>query len=89
MAKRVAERREVQFEGDILTVALYQSPTVSAADPYTVEVHDIPDNLHKDRLELYFENKRNGGGDIKQIDINMEKKVAYIKYSDKQGLCTV
>lgn len=56
----------------------------------TIEVKVRQQDLQNQENYLhYFENKRNGGGDVEKIWIDEEKGVIYITFTDSEGLLSV
>ena len=50
-----------------------------------VEVSNIPPNLSKDRLELIFEQKIYGGGQIDKIHLIAQSGIAFITFQTAEG----
>ena len=50
----------------------------------TVEVHNIPQSISRQHLRLCLE--KNAGGEVKDIDINREKRKAVVKFNRGNGI---
>ncbi|XP_010712168.1 protein mono-ADP-ribosyltransferase PARP14 [Meleagris gallopavo] len=55
----------------------------------SIKVENIPDNISTDYLTVYFENKRNGGGSVSDIQLFPEENSAIITFCDHKDLSTV
>lgn len=51
----------------------------------SIKVENIPDNISTDYLTVYFENKRNGGGSVSDIQLFPEENSAIITFCDHKG----
>uniref|UniRef100_A0ABM0MNC0 Poly [ADP-ribose] polymerase 14-like n=1 Tax=Saccoglossus kowalevskii TaxID=10224 RepID=A0ABM0MNC0_SACKO len=52
----------------------------------TIIASNLPPNVSEDILELYFESKRNGEGDVEEIKLDVEKKLAIISFQDSEAI---
>ena len=49
-------------------------------------VKNFPSNVDEDMLELFFESKKkSGGGPIKNVQLNREKKWAVVEFCEADG----
>jgi len=54
-----------------------------------VTITSIPLDLDEEILEISLENRRNGGGDIKEIHLNRDDGTALVIFADVEGICCV
>ncbi|XP_033098360.1 protein mono-ADP-ribosyltransferase PARP14-like [Anneissia japonica] len=85
--KGVAEdvsTRPHTIDGQTLKVSLIEE---SGPSQNTVEVCGFPTSIGKDTLEMYFESeRRSGGGDIKDCNMNKNKSIFTITFEDKTAV---
>ena len=70
-----------------------QTPTEGASDSTedvddrerTVAVRGLHPSTSKETVELYFENKRSGGGPVDDVTMDAEKGVAYVTFEKTEG----
>ena len=51
----------------------------------TILVKNLPASATYDSVLYKFENKRAGGGQIKRVDLNLEKRIALVEFKDSSG----
>ena len=78
-----------QFQGSTLEVKVYtpSMETKLGELPFdTLEVSNLPSNVSKDVLELYFESPKSGGHDgaVKNVSF-VGPGVAQVKFSDPES----
>ena len=52
---------------------------------YTIEVRGMKDTTSKDSVELYFENKRSGGGEVKEVKGEVEEGLMLITFTNGES----
>ena len=88
-AENILKKNTHTFQGSTLEVKVY-IPSVEAELKElpldTLEVSNLPSNLTKDILELYFESSKSGGQDGAVQDISfVSPDVAHVKFSDPES----
>lgn len=53
-----------------------------------IQVHNIG-TQSEEALQLYFENRKSGGGDVVRVEMYPDKGFAIVHFADKQGICIV
>ncbi|CAF0924719.1 unnamed protein product [Didymodactylos carnosus] len=54
--------------------------------PSTIMIRNLPDDISKDVLELYFSNKkRSDGGEVKEVKLDQENQHALVTFKDSKG----
>ena len=51
----------------------------------TILVKNLPASATYDSVLYKFENKRTGGGEIERVDLDLEKRIALIEFTDGSG----
>ncbi|NXB45476.1 PAR14 polymerase, partial [Leucopsar rothschildi] len=51
----------------------------------TIKAENLPDSISTDYLAVYFENARNGGGPVSDVQLFPEEKSAIITFCDHKG----
>ena len=51
----------------------------------TILVQNLPASATYDSVLYKFENKRTGGGEIERVDLDLEKRIALIEFTDGSG----
>lgn len=59
--------------------------TDDVSDHVLVKVSNIPSDLSEERVQMVFENKRYGGGDIKTWEFCRSDKTAVIEFESSAG----
>jgi hypothetical protein len=60
------------------------------APSYLVRITGISTKTTNDSLLNFFENtRRSGGGEIKDIQLNLEERIADITFASTEGKCSV
>ena len=49
-------------------------------------IQDLPQDTSEEQLELHFENRHHGGGEILQININREDNSTVVTFKDSRGV---
>lgn len=83
VANQVLKRNHV-LNGVRLIVTPYTS-AVPCEKPKTIHVSGLKKNVTKEHIEVYFESKRSGGGDIENITMNENEGKALITFVDPSG----
>ncbi|XP_077865002.1 protein mono-ADP-ribosyltransferase PARP10-like, partial [Saccoglossus kowalevskii] len=56
----------------------------------SILILNLPENITKDKIELYFENqKKSGGGDVEEVTLDHEKHVSVVYFEDYQVVKSV
>ena len=90
VAQQVLSRREVKVQGKFVNVQpaeIYESHKAEEPDPHskTIQVTNISSDTDEEMLELVFENRRYGGGAIKELKFDRLKGFALITYETSEG----
>ncbi|NXY17708.1 PAR14 polymerase, partial [Atrichornis clamosus] len=51
----------------------------------TIKAENLPDNISTDYITVYFENARNGGGPVSDVQLLPKENSAIITFSDHKG----
>lgn len=63
------------------------APKLYHAESTRVEITGLMENINKQMLEMFFDQEeRNGGGKVKDIDINNKNRCAIIEFEDVTGV---
>ena len=89
VAENILKKSSHTFQGSTLELKVY-TPSVEAELEElpldTVEVSNLPSNVTKEVLELYFESSKSGGQDGAVQDISfVSPGVAHVKFSDPES----
>ncbi|NXC07346.1 PAR14 polymerase, partial [Orthonyx spaldingii] len=68
-------KRVTEFEMTVRLLELTQS----------IKTENLPDNISTHYLTLYFENARNGGGSVSDVQLFPEENSAIITFCDRKG----
>ena len=78
-----------QFQGNTLELKVYTPSMETEVEELpldTLEVSNLPSNVTKDVLELYFESPKSGGHDGAVKDVSfVSPGVAQVKFSDPES----
>ncbi|XP_053554015.1 protein mono-ADP-ribosyltransferase PARP14-like [Bombina bombina] len=55
----------------------------------SIRVENLPPNISKYHLVIYFESKKSGGGDVKEAELLQEEEAAVVTFCDRGVLKTV
>ncbi|XP_077985098.1 protein mono-ADP-ribosyltransferase PARP14-like [Glandiceps talaboti] len=79
IAKRIASR---QFKGEKLVAKLVEVSNC-------VVVKHLSPNIELQTLEMYFESRRSGGGDVYEVNIDKERSMALVFFKDHKVVNSV
>ena len=96
VVKRVLLRKDLKLGGNLLKVRPVPEETISpdttptpgtsSEDGTTVEVRGFKPETTEDALLYFFENtKRSGGGDVENVTLLPERKLARVTFCSKTG----
>ena len=98
MAQQVLSRNDLALDGSHLRVCPVKRERVQAecsdctsdksatlSHRRVVYVYNVPRNRGRDALELLFESKKYGGGEIEALDLDSEKGTAIVTYVHEEG----
>ena len=85
VAERVVERGSVSWRKCELSIHRLPEKITHQG---TVVVSGLSEDTDEEFITLYFKNeKRSGGGAIKQVQFDPDKNMAFVSFEDPQGTC--
>ena len=83
-AAGVLAKEEHRFHGTKLQVKCYDSCTEECPPKDTLEISNLPPDIHADTLELYLESRKSGGcaGAVKEI-LSVSSGIARVQFNSE------
>lgn len=88
MAENV-QKKEQKIQGKLVQVKLLTTktqPTERMGELRTIVVSNLPGGQTENSITIHFQNKANGGGEVKKVQLSPDGKEAHVTFEDPEGL---
>ncbi|CAB4043974.1 poly [ADP-ribose] polymerase 14-like isoform X1 [Paramuricea clavata] len=88
VAEKVVDTEQI-IQGKQVRVELLKTETQATeriVESATILVSGLPEGVTENRITMHFQKRRNGGGEVKKVQLSSDRKEATVTFDDPKGL---